>query len=252
MKKIAVFLAAIVLVMGQVGSLYATPINVDNTNRPVTLGTTPASELTLQTILDNTFGSGVIDAATDQQKTAVFSTAGIPPGGSLIVPVLVAEYSGNATNQTFGLWSANDTTGTIYTAQIFGGANIPFNSATIVWLTSDSGTITLGANPSTTFNNIPYNWFGFYYGFGSTTLYSYDGLNDPQNLGTAAILAYKKPSGAAWVFGCDDLGVDADYNDMVVKVESIESAVPLPPSVLLVGSGLLGLGLLGWRRRKES
>jgi hypothetical protein len=27
--------------------------------------------------------------------------------------------------------------------------------------------------------------------------------------------------------------------------------VPLPPSVLLLGSGLLGLGLLGWRRRKE-
>jgi hypothetical protein len=29
----------------------------------------------------------------------------------------------------------------------------------------------------------------------------------------------------------------------------IETCVPIPPSVLLMGSGLLGLGLLGWRRR---
>ena len=27
--------------------------------------------------------------------------------------------------------------------------------------------------------------------------------------------------------------------------------VPIPPSVLLMGSGLLGLGLVGWRRRQK-
>jgi hypothetical protein len=34
-----------------------------------------------------------------------------------------------------------------------------------------------------------------------------------------------------------------------VQVRS-DVEVPLPPSVLLMGSGLLGLGLVGWRRRK--
>jgi hypothetical protein len=34
---------------------------------------------------------------------------------------------------------------------------------------------------------------------------------------------------------------------MIVKV----STVPIPPTVLLLGSGLLGLVGLGWRRRKS-
>jgi hypothetical protein len=253
MKKVGFFLVALVLVMGQVGSLYASPISVDNTNRPVEIAEAPSPELSLQTILNNTFGDGVINAATDQQKTAIFSTAGIPPAGAQVFPVLVAEFSGNAANQTFGLWSAFDTTATISAVQIFSGANSPVKIAIIEWIGADSGTVTVGANV-TNFNNIPYNFFGFYYGFGDpaaqTILYSYDGLNTPQKLGTAAILAYKTPSGDAWAFGCDDLGVDKDYNDMVIKVESIHPAVPLPPSVLLMGSGLLGL--VGLRRYRKS
>jgi hypothetical protein len=55
--------------------------------------------------------------------------------------------------------------------------------------------------------------------------------------------------------GCEDLteaelgkcreGWIGDFNDMVVKIQPL----PLPGSLVLLGSGLVGLGLLGWRRR---
>jgi hypothetical protein len=57
-------------------------------------------------------------------------------------------------------------------------------------------------------------------------------------------------SGNHWIVAFEDgagarsLG-DMDYNDLVLNV----TAVPVPPSALLMGSGLLGLGLVGWRRR---
>jgi hypothetical protein len=47
---------------------------------------------------------------------------------------------------------------------------------------------------------------------------------------------------------CQPYG-DQDYNDLVVLLSTNPGgAVPLPPSALLLGSGLLGLVGLGWRR----
>jgi hypothetical protein len=46
-------------------------------------------------------------------------------------------------------------------------------------------------------------------------------------------------------------GLDAEDAFSRIGVQSDVDAVPLPPSALLLGSGLLGLVGLGWRRRKE-
>ena len=42
-----------------------------------------------------------------------------------------------------------------------------------------------------------------------------------------------------------------DASDAVKTGFAGNGVVPIPPSALLLGSGLLGLGLVGWRRREK-
>jgi hypothetical protein len=252
--KARILMTVIVLALGLglVGSLYATPITGSNT-RPVTISAPGAGEASVQSILNTMFGAGVVNAA-DQQSAAVFSTAGIPPFANLF-PQLAAEYSSLKNSQGFGLWSGVDTGGTITRVPIFNGPASSPVLAMVQWTGADTVQILGGPGVNSgIFHGLPYNFFGFYYQFdlgGIKTVYTYDGLNASLPLGTAGVLAYKTPNGDSWAFFCDDLVVDADYNDMVVKVESIHSAaVPVPASVLLMGSGLLGMVGLCLRRKK--
>ena len=43
-----------------------------------------------------------------------------------------------------------------------------------------------------------------------------------------------------------------DFNSWIQVPDTKTAMIPLPGNVLLLGSGLVGLGLLGWRRRKTS
>ena len=58
---------------------------------------------------------------------------------------------------------------------------------------------------------------------------------------------YGNAFSTVYAFFGDGLG-DKDFDDMVVEI----SAVPVPPALLLFGSGLTELGLLARRRRKKS
>ena len=72
------------------------------------------------------------------------------------------------------------------------------------------------------------------------------GLNlDDSNVGLSLAVAMISPSSAYLMFG-DGFG-DADYDDMVVRVDV--SAVPLPAAVWLFGTALIGLVGLGKRRK---
>jgi hypothetical protein len=86
------------------------------------------------------------------------------------------------------------------------------------------------------------------------TYYSQSGLNAVDSTQQHFALFQDKNALGVFYAGFEDLsgsGGDeklGDFNDLVIQF----TPVPVPPSVLLMGSGLLGLVGLGWRRRKES
>jgi len=198
----------------------------------------------MQTILDSIYGcSGCVDPITGQQSAGMWSLNGA--GTDQIGPILKFEYAGFSADNSFGIFSGTDSSA-LTTAEIFSGSATPNTMsgvAQIIWFDSDPNTAYINGVAHTGINR--YN-FGFYLsGPGSTAgldgkFYSTDNIN-PNN--AAQMLAYVNPANDRWTFAWEDKidGSDHDYNDMVVSAESIEP-VPEPGTMLLFGTGLIGIG----------
>ncbi|MEW6214150.1 MAG: hypothetical protein AB1478_02935, partial [Nitrospirota bacterium] len=122
---------------------YAVPINPFNT-RPVTVGTPPSGEPSLQTILTGPspyFGWSGLDAYWDQHPAGMWYhvDAAMPA----ILPVLRFEYASLAGSNIFGIWSDGDmdTSTPPTTVDVFRGVADPGTWATLVWDSSGSLTI---------------------------------------------------------------------------------------------------------------
>jgi len=76
--------------------------------------------------------------------------------------------------------------------------------------------------------------FGFYLQSGDNSFYTVDSLNQ----GCARAVTYQQGPTTNWAIAFED-GSDGDFNDGILKVESVQP-VPEPGSLVLFGAGLLG------------
>ena len=181
----------------------------------------------------NTFSPGLTNPQWwgNNDGTAATTMSFTPTPNSGATTTILVEVAGYAGTNTFGWYLSSDHV----RHELFTGSNAAPNSN----------------------NFTPSGAYGFYIGVGGTYYYMDSASNSAdQNQQHFAIFRPLVGDSYANSFfiGAEDLPIgsgDKDFQDMIVRVSPAGGSghVPLPPSALLLGSGLLGLLALGRRRR---
>ena len=221
------------------------------------------SAMALPSNLEDITGISGTNIYTDTGAEAVYLThTGVANPDA--TAFLFFEFSAWDGTNTFGIYDyTTNPDGSITVGdmlEVFDGAAspLPLTSITLQW----DSTISTVTNQGTGLSADIDDTFGFYLGTAAVgTWYSHTSLNIEANGASQdhAMLFDTTDNSVGALLGADvviafedldsSIGSDFDYNDMVVGVSDVAPApVPEPSTVMLVGTGLLGMIAFGRKR----